>query len=255
MAGSAEEGCMKKQRPFSRLCRALVFGVVGSALSACGPVPVHGPSKAKVDSQLATVVAKNKTYPAASLEAGSLRFEAGMWTRYKTVDDQGNPGVVTTNLLESDGQRHAWEVVSLSYYSWSANYFEASFDPQNPSAGVELHRVVTKEQDGNPEEMSQHDLELMRKFVKAPVADVFNLQQGAETRDINVPAGSFLGCSAMHSTLDLGPWSTETTSWMHPAVPFQGVVYAESSGGMPGTQELIDFGFDGQPSVVLGVVR
>ncbi len=216
--------------------------------AACSP-SINPKLKTSVDSKLAMVQNSSETYSAESAPAG---YEAGQWLQYKLLDENGRPTLMTYKLLAVLDGGYAVETVSESYYSRDVNYIEFQYTLGAPIDTMKIVRVISSKGDDAPKEMDGMSLSIMDSVYKNLAGQIFMSQTGAPGgASVSVPAGTFASCSEMDTTLSLGPWSIESHTWHHPAVPMHGMVKSERTDGKPGSSELLTFSLTGAQSEIL----
>lgn len=236
-------------KPRIRVYLTLIFASI--VLTACPP---KTPSQSQiVDSRIAALTASELIYKADAL-ANNQR--AGQWLQYKSVDEYGEPTLLTYKLISSDGFNHSIEVVEEDYHGSFASYIELRYDPGRDVENLEVKRVLTRHGEGAPKESSSEDLAVKKPYYRALASQLFTpWNQGVLDGDIVVGAGQFQGCLKLEMALTIVGLSFRANTWHHPFLPLNGMVRAERTDGTKGTIELVDFGLDGAHSLVLDAVR
>lgn len=225
---------------------ALVVGVM-----ACSP-SINPAMKDSIDTRLSVVQSSPNQYDATTTGAG---YVAGSWLKYKTLDEQGHPGIVTYKLLASEGNLHTIETIAETYYNRSNTYLELSYEIGAPIGTLEIRRAITQIDDGAVSESSSMELSIMGSMYRSMAGQLFYREQETGTSSAEVIAGQFAGCTEKDSTLRFGPVSYSAHSWHHGAVPMHGMVRSERSDGKPGITELMSFGTTGAQSELLPALR
>jgi hypothetical protein len=212
----------------------------------CGQ-SINASAKADVDRQVASLQQSSKSYEApASFEPMALAV--GQWAKYKTVDEEGRPGIATYKIVGEEAGAHWIEFEQKTYHGENVSLMLANLgDRRNPDT-IEIHRMKTKN-DGTVQEQPPQVLGLMKSTWKPLLSNLVihweRLPQGTAT----VPAGTFASCYKQRTTVSFVGISRTSDTWAHPAVPMSGTV---KSVGVDNsfTMELISFGLTGATSSI-----
>lgn len=220
--------------------------------TACSP-SVNPALKTSVDTSLANVQPSSEVYPA---DASSPGYQSGQWLRYKVIDKEGKPAISEMKMLQTDGTSHTLEVMTESYYARTVQYLEVTYTIGTSLDQMQITRAITKQGNEAPTESSPMELSMTRSMLEAMAGNLFIHTvdlSGAER--VQVAAGIFEGCGQAMTTLSVGPFSSQSQTWHHPAVPMHGMVRSQSVADPAAKQELLAFGLSGAQSEVLGVLR
>ncbi len=222
------------------LCAAVT--VVG--LTACSPA-INPVLQRSVDSQIAGATTKPEVYTS---NAAELPLAAGQWTRYKVIDRDGTPSLVTHKLIATDGHTHTVEIVLESYYLRQV-YRMTLRAPRRPSPSeLEILAAVEKLNDDKPRSLTALELSLTGAFLRSTAFTMLvPAFASAEGKTVRVTAGTFRGAEERDVELRWGPFSHRARAWYHPAVPMAGMVRSAGVSDAA-SSELLDFGLSGARS-------
>ncbi len=216
--------------------------------SACSP-SINPALKSSIDGQLGSLVPSAQNYPAGMAPLG---YQTGQWLRYKMLDKDGKPSIMTYRIISGDPGNFAIETENETYYSHSTNYMEIRYNVAAPIDTLEILRVISSTDGERPREASPMELSMMRSMYQTLLSQMFLQQLPAPGGNaISVTAGSFQDCGEMDSRVTIGPWTFDSHSWHHPAVPMHGMVQNKRTDGEAGGMELIAFGLSGAQSTIL----
>ncbi len=206
-----------------------------------------------VDARIQALEVSKNVYKADDLVSEQ---SAGQWLQYKSVDEHGEPSILTYKLIASDGFHHSIELVEEGYHGTSATYMELRYDPGRSTESLEVRRVLTQRGESSPRESSPEDLATKESYYRALAAQLFTPWVDAPiVGDTVVDAGTFEGCHKLEAVMTVSGLSLRADTWHHPVLPMHGMVKAVRSDGVEGHIELIDFGLDGAHSDVLRAVK
>lgn len=212
------------------------------SLTACGP-SIDPAAKADIDQRIAALSNASTTVPAPSTFE-PMPLAPGQWTRYKMVDDKGQPSFVTYKVLGEEGGAFWIEMVHDSYSGRMIQKILASFGSRRDPAEVEIRAAKTKDTKGNVNELPPSVMPMVQSLYRGAVASLVLRWQGLPQEGTTVPAGHFDGCYRARSEAQWGPWKSVADSWSHPAVPLSGAVRSQGI-DKPFTMELVAFGLSG----------
>ncbi len=234
-----------KQRP---LLVVLLTTVALVLASACSP-SVNPALKSSIDGQLGSLVPSTQNYPAGMAPLG---YQTGQWLKYKMLDKDGKPSIMTYKVISGEPGNLAVETESETYYNHSITYMEIRYNVAAPIDTLEILRVISSNDGERPKESSPMELSMMKSMYRTMLSQMFFQQQPAPgSSTIAVPAGTFQECGEMDTTISIGPWTFDSHSWHHPAVPMHGMVQSQRTDGEAGGMELIAFGLSGAQSTIL----
>lgn len=203
---------------------AVVASAALLSLGGCGP-SINAASKADIDRQIAALQAPSASIPApAAGDFSPMPFAAGQWSKFKIVNDKGEPSFYTYKILGEEAGAFWVEVAMDGYQGKTLQkmlvYFGSRTDPKD----LEIRAVITKDVKGNTNELPREMMPMMQNLYKSAVTSLVLSWQGLPQESASTPAGTFQGCYKTRSKAQWGPWKSEADSWSHPAVPINGLV-------------------------------
>jgi len=226
----------------------LLLSVLFFTMISCGP-SINLAYKKSIDSKLSAVNPSGRTVSVPT-SPKIIPLAVGQWVTWKEIDQDGHPSIVTFKIVGQDGDAFWFERSSETYFAKTAVRYLVTIKVNGADSGVTLHRYMIKDEEGNISEIPQQNLSIMRSMgtINTNAFDSGSYKWGAaKSEDITVMAGTFKGAYNFSAEIKFGPWSYDTVSWGHPAVPINGVVKSESK-DKKYRIELIDFGETGATS-------
>ena len=221
------------------------------ALAACGP-SVKPAMKSATD-QLAAEPRAQPRDVATEKKLAPLKWSVGQWTLTRSVNDKGEVSYVRTAIVGREDGGYWIEMETQDWYRHGLTKVLYAGMPTNVDEALDSVRRIVVRTEGKPDQVMDFTKDdpamaiakhFAKQYMKIGVAAV---PEQASREDAKVPAGTFRGCAKFSSTVELGPFSTETTTWFHPAVPLSGGVKSVTTDGKL-TTELVDFGLTGATS-------
>jgi hypothetical protein len=230
---------------------AVAVAVATVALAACGP-SLKPAMKAATD-QLAAEPRAQPRDVGTEQRLAPLKWSVGQWTLTRNVNDKGEVSFVRTAVVGKEGGGYWIEMETQDWYRHGITKILYAGMPTNADAALDSVRKIVVRTDDKPDQVmdfTKDDPSLAfaklfaKQYMKVGVAAV---PDQASREDAKVPAGTFHGCAKFTSKIELGPFSSDATTWFHPAVPLSGGVKAAASDGK-WTMELVDYGLTGATS-------
>jgi hypothetical protein len=231
--------------------RRFAVAVAAVALAACGP-SVKPAMKSATD-QLAAEPRAQPRDVATEKKIAPLKWSVGQWTLTRHLNDKGEVSFVRTAIVGKEGGGYWIEMETQDWYHHAITKVLYAGMPTNADEALDSVRKIVVRSDDKPEQVMDFTkddpaMAIVKRFSKQYMKiGVAAVPEQASREDAKVPAGNFRGCAKFTSTVEVGPFSSEATTWFHPAVPLSGGVKAASSDGK-WSMELVDYGLTGATS-------
>ena len=231
--------------------RRSAIAVAVAALAACGP-SVKPAMKTATD-QLAAGPRPQPRDLATEKRLAPLKWSVGQWTLTRSMYDKGEVSFVRTAIVGKENGGYWIEMETQDWYRHGITKVLYAGMPTSVDEAFDSVRRIIVRTEGKPDQVMDFTKDdpamafakhFAKQYMKIGVAAV---PEQASREDAKVQAGIFRGCAKFSTTVEVGPFSTEMTTWFHPAVPLSGSVKAVSADGKLST-ELVDFGLTGATS-------
>jgi hypothetical protein len=224
---------------------ALAFSLL---LGACSP-SVNQAYKSSIDQRLAALPTSAQKYEApTSFEP--LPLAVGQWSRYKSVDGEGHPGLVSYNVVGQEGDAFWLEMLQEGYTSRNVTLMLVDLGDRKDPSTVDLKQMKQKHDDDAVTELPSSMLSLMKPIWKPMVDNLIIDWQQKPQEAAEAPAGTFESCYKVQATVSFGGKSWTSVAWSHPAVPINGAVKTRGVDN-PSQMDLIEFGLTGAKSELM----
>ncbi|MEO8184911.1 MAG: hypothetical protein ABI895_39390 [Deltaproteobacteria bacterium] len=228
--------------------RHLVVFVAACGLLACGP-SVNPALQSSIDKRVLSFKQFSDNVYDAPQSTTPLPLAVGQWTRYKMMDKEGNPSLVTYKVVGEDAGAFWTETVRETYTEKQVTLLLVALGTGRTLDDVEVRAMKQKIDDQSPTEFPAAVLSLMKALWKPMVENMVVDWQGKQQDDARVPAGVFSKCYQAYSTVSLLGKSETTRSWSHPVVPLGGNVRSQSVDSTM-SMVLLEFGLTGATSEI-----
>ena len=214
-------------------------------LAACGP-SIDQASKRDIDQRLARLnIGSERFARPTGMEPKPLAV--GQWVEYRTIDEDGKPGLMKQMITGQEGNAYWYELISQSYSGRTAMRILLSFgDRKNPDT-FDIKAVRIKDNNGEITDYPPAMLGILRSTWNGVLESLVIRWEGLPQEDATAPAGTFEGCWKGRSKASWGPYSATSTVWSHTNVPISGAVKTVGE-DKQFTMELIAFGDTGAQS-------
>ena len=223
----------------TRLSLALSFVAL-----ACAP-SVNPAAKSDVDAKLAAIQQQSRSY--SNGPAQRMPLAVGQWTKYKHVDQDGKPALMTNKIIGQDGDAYWMENVTEAYTGRAIVKMLVNFGNGTDPSTIDLRDVWMMDQKGRVNHIDGATLAMVKGMMKSSLSNIVMSWEGLPQENVTVPAGSFTACFKGRSDVTVMGHTYSTTGWHHPAVPLSGMVRSQGI-DRPTTMELVDFGTSGAVS-------
>ncbi len=211
--------------------------------------------------QAATIALLNK--PVASHSVGAVKgfkpmpWAVGQWAIYVMRDIQrGRPSVMKIGVVGQESNGALWvEIDTQDYFHHTISKTLYAKMPRTAEEAADaVLKVITKTDDQAPQTMdftsNEPGVAMMKSLMKSTMQGVYApAVETASFENVNVPAGSFAGCTKATAKVSFGPVKAESTGWFHPGVPINATVKSEATDGS-WMMELLDYGTSGATSAL-----
>jgi hypothetical protein len=198
--------------------------------------------------------AKGGSFPAAGKYSKPVAWAPGQYVVLGNTVNGKHDSVSTTLLVRKEEGGWVIESSSLdkkgkeSVSQMLLSGFDAAMSSGDAS-GIELIWMKSLDKDGKVNVMEGPTLSMIKGLMKSAWEKlIVNVAAPADGGTVDVPAGSFAGTSLTKSTSKIMGKTIEAESWLHSAVPVNGVVKTRTTDGKTVT-ELLAFGSDGKPRI------
>lgn len=200
--------------------------------------------------------------PAPLVEAEPMPWAVGQWALYEFTDKKGRVAYEKRMVVAKD--ECGWWVESVSqddkHRTVSKICFtdmpEVETDLEKTTKGaMDLVQVMITQTDGKKASVLDFrtpEGQMMRQMSGALLADAieqWDWSASQPTEDVTVEGGSFSGAIKSDFDFRVAMVRVSGTSWVHPAVPVNGLVKLVTDKGE--TTELVDFGMEGAESLLV----
>ena len=219
-----------------------------AVLTGCfGPDPRHqAATKALIDAS----PQQARTIGAPSAWT-MLAPSAGQWIRTLQTTTDGDQAVALHQVVAAEPGRFVTRVTTQDGRRKSVMTMHLSRVPTSADDAIDaLQRMDTAENDGSPTtiDYTKGDGAMMKTMMRGHLRDTMRGFDGMEAKlaaapkeAVTVPAGTFAGTAKVGHEFTVMGMTHRTTVWVHPAVPFGGMVKSQSEDGKY-TTVLLDYG-------------
>jgi hypothetical protein len=226
--------------------RHLLVFVGAFGLLACSP-SVNPALQSSIDKRVLSFKQFSDNVYDAPQSSEPLPLAVGQWTRYKMMDKEGNPSLMTYKVVGEEGGAFWLETVRETYYEKQVTLLLVNLGKGHNLDDVEVRAMKQKTDDHSPTEFPAPVLSLTKALWKPMLENMVVDWQGKEQDDARVPAGVFSKCYQAYSTVSFLGKSETTRSWSHPVVPLGGNVRSQSVDSTM-SMVLLEFGLTGATS-------
>jgi hypothetical protein len=228
--------------------RYLIVCFAAAAWLACGP-SVNPALQSSIDKRVLSFKQSSDNVYDAPQTTEPLPLAVGQWTRYKMMDKEGNPGLMTYKVVGEDAGAFWIETVRETYYDKQVTLLLVKLGNGRDLDDVEVRAMKQKIDDNTPTEFPSAMLSLMKSLWKPMLENMVVDWQNKEQDDARVPAGVFNKCYQAYTTVTLLGSTEKTHSWSHPVVPLGGNVRSQSVDSTM-SMVLLEFGLTGATSEI-----
>jgi hypothetical protein len=226
--------------------RPLLIFIAAVSLSACGH-SANPALQADIDKRVLSFKEFSDNVYEAPQTAAPLPLAVGQWTRYKMMDKEGKPALMTFKVIGEDSGAFWLETVRETYYEKQVTQLLLDLGKGRSVDDVEVRAMKQKIDDHSPTEFPGSMLSLMKHLWKPMVENMVVDWQGKDQDDMRVPAGVFSKCYQAYSTVSFLGSTEKTRNWSHPVVPLGGMVRSQSVDSTM-SMVLLEFGLSGATS-------
>lgn len=231
--------------------RPLLIFIAAACLCACGLCACSQSVNPEMQSSIDKRVLSFKEFSDNVYEAPQtntpLPLAVGQWTRYKMMDKEGKPALMTYKVIGEDSGAFWLETVRETYYEKQVTQLLLDLGKGRSLDDVEVRAMKQKIDDHSPTEFPGSMLSLMKHLWKPMVENMVVDWQGKDQDDMRVPAGVFSKCYQAYSTVSFLGNTEKTRNWSHPVVPLGGMVRSQSVDSTM-SMVLLEFGLSGATS-------
>ena len=228
--------------------RRLVVCVAAFAWLACGS-SANPALQASIDKRVLSFNQFSDNVYAAPQSTEPLPLAVGQWTRYKLMDKEGKPALMTFKVVGEDAGAFWLETVRETYTEKQVTLLLVALGSGRNLDEVEVRAMKQKLDDDAPMEFPAAMLGLMTSLWKPMLENMVVDWQNKDQDDARVPAGVFSKCYQAYSTVSLLGSTEKTRSWSHPVVPRGGNVRSQSVDSTM-SMVLLEFGLTGATSEI-----
>lgn len=215
---------------------------------ACSP-SVNQAYKSSIDQRVAALHPSGQRYEAPSAP-DPMPLAVGQWSRYKLVDNDGQPGFLTYSIVGEEGGAWWLEMVNESYTGRLVTLMLVDLGDRKDPSTVDVKKFKQKNDDDSVTEFPDAMLGLM-KSMWGPLTETLVIDwQDKPQEAADVPAGTFDACYKVQGTVSFAGKSWTSTGWSHPAVPINGAVKSRGVDN-PSQMDLVEFGVTGAKSELM----
>jgi hypothetical protein len=222
--------------------------VAALALSGCG-ASVNPALKSSIDKRILAFPSESDNVYDAPTSAEPMPIGVGQWARYKLMDTEGNPALVTYKVVGEDAGAYWLETVRETYQDKQVMLTLVDMGNRKDLDGVEVRALKQKIDDNSPTEYPSALLGMMKALWKPMLENMVVDWNGKQQDDARVPAGVFNQCYQAYVTVSLLGSSETSHMWSHPAVPMSGTVRSQSVDSTS-SMTLLEFGLEGAESEI-----
>ncbi len=148
--------------------------------------------------------------------------------------------VIETSTLSGNGEEKVTQMLITGFDQAMAT---------GDTSGLDLVWIKTLKKDGGVTTTQGAQLGFMKGLYKSAYENlVTQASSAADGGSVAVPAGSFAGTSTIKTTMKVMISTIEMQTWLHPAVPINGMVKSMTTDGKT-VVELLSFGTNGVPRI------
>ncbi len=235
------------------MTRSLAAVLTALATAACATAGPKPDLRQRTDQLIAEAQAKPKRDVGENAGGFVARpWTVGQWVLVKNRI-KGEPSVLKMSIVGKEARGIWLESETWDYRQHAITKMLYARQPVRPEEALDAVLVVVTQSEGEPPQtmdfsdprnpMAGMMKGMMKGMLKDTSPDPARLA-GRET--VTVPAGTFRGCAAYAAK---GPDGKDHKGHVHPAVPVNGIVKAESIDGDTAV-ELLDYGETGATSAI-----
>jgi hypothetical protein len=228
--------------------RHLLVFVATFGLFACGP-SVNPALQSSIDKRVLSFKEFSDNVYDAPTSTTPLPLAVGQWTRYKLMDKDGKPALMSYKVVGEDAGAFWVETVRETYSEKQVTLLLLDLGKANNLDDVQVRAMKQKIDDHSPTEFPGAMLSLMKHLWKPMVENMVVDWQDKQQDDMRVPAGVFNKCYQGYSTVSLLGKTEKTHMWSHPVVPLGGTVRSQSVDSTM-SMVLLEFGLTGATSEI-----
>jgi len=148
--------------------------------------------------------------------------------------------VIETSTINSKGEEKVTQMLITGFEQAMAT---------GDTSGLDLVWIKTMKKDGSVSTTQGAQLGFLKGLYKSAYENLVVSRSGASDGGaVAVPAGSFDGTRMIKATTKVMLTTIDSQTWLHPAVPVNGMVKSMTKDGKT-VVELLSFGFDGTPRI------
>ena len=221
-------------------------GLCASGLSGCGQ-SVNPALQSSIDKRVLSFKEFSDNVYDAPQTTTPLPLAVGQWTRYKAMDKEGHPALMTFKVVGEDTGAFWLETVRETYYEKQITQLLLDLGKGTSLDEVKVRAMKQKVDDHSTTEFPGAMLDLMKHLWKPMVENMVVDWQNKDQDDMRVPAGVFSKCYQAYSTVSFLGKTEKTRNWSHPVVPLGGMVRSQSVDSTM-SMVLLEFGLTGASS-------
>jgi hypothetical protein len=178
-------------------------------------------------------------------------FAVGQWSKYRVTADEGQTFEITYKIVGDEEGAYWLEIVRGTAEAGTVMQLLISIKNRSDPNSLEIRAAKIRMPGGHLREIRGKMLEPTAEGYKAALSDIFvPALAGAPQEDVTVPAGTFRGTYKRQQKVATAQTNSESTVWIHPAVPISGLVKSEEN-GKPNRTELLTWGTTGAKSEIV----